>query len=389
VSAPVFRTGSAEAAYLLSFVAGPDRLRRVAAREEHAPGVHTTVLDAQGSIVAAIGDGGSVPAPAALPGPGLGPAGRYRAATSDGRPVVVEHTRTSGADWTVVASLNEEALQEPTRRWAAQLLAIALALAALSILLAFTFGRRIYLALEELSAAAASLGQGGPVRTVDTGIAQVNGVGRALRLAGLSIRESQQQQTLLNRELHHRVKNTLATVQALIRLSARSAESAESLQESLSRRVASLAATHDLLIGAGWTATSLETLLRKELAAYEEPATGRIELVGPSVELTPDVALALGMMVHELATNAAKYGALAGPQGQLRIAWELKVEGSARTLALAWQESGLPQSPDTARQGFGSDLVERLARQLGAVVTKEFSAEGLRVSVVLPLESLT
>jgi two-component sensor histidine kinase len=387
VSAPVFRAGGGEAAYLLSFVVGPERLRRVAAREEHGAGVHTTVLDGQGSVVASVGDRGSVPAASALPAQGSGLTGRYRAKTPEGKPIVVEYTRTSGADWTVVASLSEQALQEPTRRWAWQLLAIALALAALSASVAFTFGRRIYLALEELSGAAASLGRGGAVRNVDTGIAQVNGVGRALRLAGRSIREHQQQQALLNRELHHRVKNTLATVQALIRLSARSAESAEALQESLTKRVASLAATHDLLIGAGWSAAALETLLRKELAAYEEPGTDRIALVGPAAELPPDVALALGMMVHELATNAAKYGALAVPHGKLRISWEMAAEGRARTLSLAWHESGVPQEPEADRLGFGSDLLERLARQLGAVVSRDFGPDGVRISLVVPLES--
>jgi two-component sensor histidine kinase len=386
VTAPVVRPGTVESLSLLSFVVDPERLRRIVAREEHAEGVHTSVLDASGAVIAGFGSPDSAPATSALPSGG-GMAGRYRAAAQNGEPIQVEYTRTTGADWTVVAALSQRALTEPTRRWAWQLLAIALVLAALSALLAFTFGRRIYLALEELGAAAASLGRDGVVREVDTGIAQVNAVGRALRFAGRSIREGQQQQTLLNRELHHRVKNTLATVQALIRLSARSAESAQALQESLTQRVASLASTHDLLIGTGWSAASLETLLKKELAAYDDPAAERITLAGPPAELPPDVALALGMMVHELATNAAKYGALSVPHGKLRVDWELAGEGTAKTVALTWRESGVPQSPETGRQGFGSDLLDRLARQLGAVVEKAFEAEGLRVSLVVPLES--
>ena len=387
VTAPVLRAGLREPKYLLSFAVKSTRIAQAIAREEHASGVFTTILDASGRVIAAAPDdaASAVPALSPLPYQTSRPAGRYRATRADGTPVLVEYTRLSGAEWTVVAAVSEDTLQAPMRRFLLQLLGIGVALGLLSPALAFTFGRRIYHALEELTVAAASLGESRPVAKVTTGITQINQVSSALYSAGVAIAEGKEKQDLMNRELHHRVKNTLATVQAIVNLTARSAPTVDTFRVSLVSRLASLSGTHDLLLSGAWSGVSLRALLENELKAYEDPSNDRIHLTGPEVELPAEMAVAMGMIVHELATNAAKYGALAEPTGRLAVCWTVPRLCGRPTLTLDWQEArGVPVSAE-AGQGFGSSLLDRLSQQLSGTIDREFAAEGLRLKLRVPL----
>lgn len=183
-------------------------------------------------------------------------------------------------------------------------------------------------------------------------------------------------QKLLVRELHHRVRNTLGTVQALISSTARTAESAAHLRDSLGARVRALARTHDLVTLGVHQRASVRDLLWLELEAFADPPE-RIALDGPRFDLDSAQAFNLAMAAHELTTNAAKYGALSAPAGEVSVTWRLEREGGGASLAFDWRERGGPPVGDTPRKGFGMSLLRRLFPRPGELEI-EMAPQGLR-----------
>ncbi|MCJ2082730.1 PAS domain-containing protein [Methylobacterium sp. J-090] len=205
-------------------------------------------------------------------------------------------------------------------------------------------------------------------------------------------RMAEERQTLLIRELHHRVKNTLATVQAIVGSTARTASSIESFYEAFVGRIMSLAHTHSVLTEDTWQTASLRSLLVNELKPYADGALdgagddARIRLEGPPVDLASEVAVPVGMAIHELTTNAAKYGALSTPDGRVTIVWSLAPDGPAETLRFDWVESGGPRVRPPTRQGFGSRLLQRvLTAQVRADVAMDYPPDGFRLRMLAPL----
>lgn len=197
-----------------------------------------------------------------------------------------------------------------------------------------------------------------------------------------SMKTAQAQQRLMNRELHHRVKNTLATVQGLANLTARSARDIESFRQTLTGRIISLSRTHTLLVENSWGFIPLTELLHLETEPYSTGDPRRISLAGKEVMLPSDIALALGMAFHELGTNALKFGALSTARGAIRIEWTVQSLVDGRRLWLTWTESGGPPVTPPARTGFGSQLLTSiLSRQLKGEVEVDYAPPGLRVSI--------
>ena len=198
---------------------------------------------------------------------------------------------------------------------------------------------------------------------------------------------SEERRSLLIRELHHRVKNTLATVQAIVGSTARTATSIDSFHEAFVGRIKSLAHTHSVLTEATWQTASLRDLLASELMPYAESETEtspdlRIVLDGPAVDLPSEVAVPIGMAIHELTTNAAKYGALSTGRGRITITWSVE----AGVLHLDWRESGGPTVAPPTRQGFGSRLLQRvLTTQVQAQITTDYAPEGFHLTRAAPL----
>ncbi len=210
-------------------------------------------------------------------------------------------------------------------------------------------------------------------------------VGAVNMLVDVSERKrAEQQQALMIRELHHRVRNTLATVQAVMRTTARASATIEEFEEAFAGRIDSLSKTHDLVTENFEQAVSLTTLLSNELDAYDDGACRRVRLVGPPVELPSALAVPIGMAIHELTTNAGKYGALSIIAGRVDVT--VSIEADAHRLRFEWIErEGPPVRPPT-RKGFGSRLLEHvLARQIGAEVTVDYDPAGLRARIVVPL----
>jgi two-component sensor histidine kinase len=193
----------------------------------------------------------------------------------------------------------------------------------------------------------------------------------------------------------HRARNALAVVQALLALTPAEGEAAHRFAAAVTGRVAAMARAHALLSRERWRGAELRALLAEELAPYTLGWADRVRLEGPPLHLTLDAAQPFSMVLHELATNAAKYGALSVPSGRLDVGWEVPAEGGNGTLTLRWIETGAPPPPPTAaraapvRQGFGSRLVERSLRQLGGDAAYEWRPEGLRCTLRVPAERLS
>lgn len=192
----------------------------------------------------------------------------------------------------------------------------------------------------------------------------------------------EEQQALVGRELHHRVKNSLATVQAVISSTARHAQTVSEFRHAVTNRIASLGKTHTVLIESQYAGASLKDILLSELAPYDDLSGRRLKVDGPEVRLSSENAIALGMAFHELTTNCAKYGAFSLPSGCVQVRWRVEQQGGDKRLELTWDERDGPLVTPPARQGFGSTLLQRaLGRQLGGDVEIVYAPEGLRVRI--------
>ncbi len=180
----------------------------------------------------------------------------------------------------------------------------------------------------------------------------------------------------LTRELNHRVKNTLANVLSIVSLTRRRAESLDEFAEGIDNRIRALSATHDLLTQSEWGTTPIAAVISVELAPYINANDHEVVAKGPDVELAPNDALSLGLAIHELATNAAKFGALSCSGGQVSVTWELVNPHLAR---IEWIESNGPNVEPPTKRGFGIDLIEKIvAHELRHPVELEFDPKGVR-----------
>ncbi|WP_149539327.1 chemotaxis protein CheB [Siccirubricoccus phaeus] len=187
-------------------------------------------------------------------------------------------------------------------------------------------------------------------------------------------------------ELNHRVRNMLQVVQAVATSTLRRASSLEEFGRTFGGRIRALGRAHELVSQGGWSDVPLRDLVLKELRPYAE-GLDRVAAQGPPVRLKPKAALALGMVLHELATNATKHGALSAEHGRVRVAWSVAGEGAAARLVLRWCEEDGPRVQQiSGRRGFGSELIERqLRHDLGGAIEVEFAEAGLRATLTLPL----
>ena len=189
----------------------------------------------------------------------------------------------------------------------------------------------------------------------------------------------------LTRELNHRVKNTLANVLSIIALTRRRVTDLDSFVDSLEGRIRALSATHDLLTQSEWGTTPVKLVVEAELAPYAQDVDRHVDMAGPDVELAPNDALSLGLAIHELATNAAKYGALSTVNGRVSVTWDMEGDSTAR---IVWKEQGGPPIDTDARRkrGFGTDLIEKIvAHELRNPVDLSFEPTGVRCSLLIPV----
>jgi PAS domain S-box-containing protein len=216
----------------------------------------------------------------------------------------------------------------------------------------------------------------------------MSAAGKVLAWVGTSIdihdlKGAEERQALLINELNHRVKNTLATVQALAAQILQASPEPEHFREGFEDRLIGLAQAHDLLTAGKWAGAPLSEVVDRALAPW---CSARIEAGGPDVWLDPQQALSISMALHELATNAAKYGSLSRPTGKVIIGWTREPRGAGDVVRLHWSERGGPVVTPPLRRGFGSRLLERgLGRELQGSVALDFLPEGASCEITFPL----
>lgn len=217
--------------------------------------------------------------------------------------------------------------------------------------------------------------------------------GRPVTVIGVSYdisdrKWNEESQRLLLRELNHRVKNTLATVQALASQTVRHAQEPREFLDAFSARLQSLGRAHGLLSDQEWRGMGLKELIELQVQPFDDPDGSRIHIAGPDAWLPPDAAVALALVLHELASNAMKYGALSVPDGSVSITWTTSSADAAGNVMLRWTESGGPTVSEPSRKGFGSILIKRsLDKVLASNVRHEFLPDGVQAEISLPLEA--
>ena len=218
--------------------------------------------------------------------------------------------------------------------------------------------------------------------------------GRAVRMTGVMLdatkrAEADAHRDLLSQELSHRLKNILAMVQAITSQTLRNAPSLEAAREALVQRLLALGKAHDILLAGIADRADLEALVRGALSLHDDATVGRLQVRGPALDVGPKAALALSLMVHELATNAAKYGALSVGTGHVAITWRIATDAPEPTLRFSWSESGGPPVEPPTRTGFGTRLIERaFAGTIAGGVRLDFRRSGLRCDLTAPLAGL-
>ena len=198
--------------------------------------------------------------------------------------------------------------------------------------------------------------------------------------------EAEAHQRTLVQELNHRVRNMLTVVSAITKQTLKRSRSPEEFAQAIQGRIQALAASYGLLSRENWGNVALQEVLANELAQYREEAADRIAMDGPSIAFKPGAALSLGLIVHELATNAVKYGSLADPKGRVSVDWKLD-GGERRTLTLTWRESDGPAVEKPKHKGFGTELIEREVRgTLNGEVVFDYVPDGVQVRIAMPLD---
>jgi len=200
-------------------------------------------------------------------------------------------------------------------------------------------------------------------------------------------RLADEQRILLLNELNHRINNTLVTVQSLVEQTLRATDIDRSVRENLTARLLALADAHKLLVDQNWAGADLQTILEKAVSPYQAGNHQRLRADGPGVRLSPQQAVSMTLVIHELTTNAVKYGALSVPDGYVETAWNLHYdERGARHMTFLWEEHDGPPVSIPERSGFGTRLIARsLGDDAGGRARVEYASGGVRCSINLPL----
>ena len=211
----------------------------------------------------------------------------------------------------------------------------------------------------------------------------------ALRL-GTNVARAEADRELLIHELNHRVKNTLSTVQEIVIRTLRGAATSGDARKAIEARLMALSRAHNVLSDRFWQGAGLLETVTSVLEVHQLAEPGRIAVRGPDIHLKPQSALAVAMIVNELATNATKYGALSVPSGEVSLSWDVRGGSADAMCCIEWKERGGPPTAPPDKTGFGSTLIERSVRdQLRGTIVSEFTPQGLTCVMQIPLRDNT
>jgi two-component sensor histidine kinase len=381
---PVIRDGSVTAVIASSF--DPTLMAQVLQEDVQSADWVASIIDRNGVILARSKDYWSIVgkrSPSGVFERGAG--GELTIARTrdfEGKLALVGFSHSSVAGWVIATSVPLEIIEAPLRRsWI--IFGIAgLSFLTLSAVFAFLLGRHLTRPVSTIVQAAAGLGRGELVLSISSALREINVISRALSRASIERKSAEEHIGLLMREQAHRNKNLLTVVQSIARLTARYSTDFHAFESAFSARIGGLACSNDLLVSRQWVGTDPASLVRSQLAPFTELDGFRVKMDGPSVMLKPEATEALGLALHELATNAVKYGALSVPHGSVSIKWQHEPE----RFSMSWSEHDGPPVTPPLSKGFGRVVIEQMAAQsLSASVSLEFPREGVHWTIHMPV----
>ena len=300
----------------------------------------------------------------------------------EGRDVLRAVVKSRISGWSVVASIPVMIAQAPVSSSLAQWAIGASGALVLAIAAAWWFGRALDRPLRAASDAAAALGRGEPLAPLNSAVVEADRIVAALRKAEAELRQRGEHQSLLLSELTHRVKNVLSVVQALVMRSLSEERSIPEAREVVTKRLQALARAHEFLVRADWRGASLRELVEAELA----PFSSRAHVLGPDVLLDAKMVQTFAIVLHELATNAAKHGSLSTDRGSVGVSWTVTGSSADARFRWRWEEKDGPPVAAPARKGFGSTLLEgAIVSDQGVEVRLSFNPDGFVYELVAPL----
>ena len=307
------------------------------------------------------------------------------AVLSEGEVYETIRTTSKLTGWEVIVWAPTDVVQQPMTR-SLQVLALGgLAIIAVGAILASFLGRQIARPIRRLARDARRLGAGEEVVATSYPVAEITTVSVALAQAAKDRQAAENEIRFLMREVAHRSKNQLTVVSSIAKQTGRHARSFAAFQDSFQKRIQGLARSTDLLIAGGVAGVELRELLNAQIEPFRPSDESRLEVRGPQFRLSNQAAQTIGLAVHELATNAAKYGAFATPNGRLDLSWKR----SGDRLTIVWREYVPRLRKRSETRGFGTEVIERmLGGTLEAEIERTLHRDGLEWRFSMPIEKL-
>jgi two-component sensor histidine kinase len=366
--------------YAISIVFAPKAFSTTVTRQGAQNGNIATLVDRAGKVIwrnlkpdQFVGKNATGPMLAALRSGSK--SGVLESTSLEGIQMLTAYNRSALSGWTVIVGSPLEELGAGTRQAVLRGTLIFLIVLILGAALAAVLGAKLHSAVMALVGAASP---GGSCQSIKpSGITEIDTVSDALRRSFAAKEQSERHQQLLIGELNHRVKNTLSVVQSLAHQTFRGRHSPKDAISAFEARLQALAAAHNLLTSQRWESASMAQVVSSALAPFCTP--DRCAFSGPELKVAPQTAVTLALAVHELATNASKYGALRVEGGKIHVSWTAGEE----EFELLWQEAGGPPVRTPESDGFGMRLIRRsLAADLRGTVDVEFRESGLQCRVI-------
>lgn len=308
-----------------------------------------------------------------------------RSVTFEGETYETIRAASQLTGWETIVWAPTSVVQAPMTRSLRVLAIGGLAIIAMGATLAWVLSRQIAKPIRRLARDARRLGAGESVEPVEYPVAEITTVSLALAQASRDRQQAENEIRFLMREVAHRSKNQLTVVSSIAKQTARHAKSFAAFQDSFQKRIQGLARSTDLLIAGGVAGVELKELLEAQIEPFRPSDPARLDLSGPRFRLSNQAAQTIGLAVHELATNAAKYGAFSNQEGRLSVTWKR----SADTLAVQWREHVPLLRKRAESRGFGTEVIERmLGGTLDATIERTLHRNGLECRFTMPIEKL-
>lgn len=264
-----------------------------------------------------------------------------------------------------------------------KLIGAGIAFFLLSLFSAMVFGRKLQSAIKAVSQRAEGVGRGEIVSPLATGIREIDQVSEALSEASFDRSQAEERLEVVLREMAHRTKNVILVAQALVRQTARHSADKDAFVSAITGRMGAFALSLDLLTSTGTSSPTFRTLADAQLQSFLEPGT-RFTAEGEDFGVLPQAVKEIGMLLHEFATNAMKYGAFSVEEGQVDLTWEETEVDGRPALRFVWRESGGPSPQEPPQKGFGSVLVQSTVQSLQGTAVCDYLPEGVRWTVEIP-----